>query len=95
MYPTVEVSHLSKRFGATQAVDDVSFSLETGRSIGLVGESGCGKTTIGMALMGLLPKNARIVSGRILFNNENILDLSEEALRRMRWRRISMPCAAA
>ncbi|MFH2125033.1 MAG: ATP-binding cassette domain-containing protein, partial [Pseudomonadota bacterium] len=54
--------------GLLKAVDGVNFTLEAGRSLGLVGESGCGKTTIGMALMGLLPPNGRITEGRIVLD---------------------------
>ena len=77
------------------AVDGVSFRVERGRSLGLVGESGCGKTTIGMGLMGLLPPNAAIVSGRVLFEGEDLLRADAERLRQLRWRRIAMIFQAA
>ena len=47
--------------GLMRAVEGVSFTMERGRSLGLVGESGCGKTTVGMTLMGLLPRNGRVL----------------------------------
>jgi peptide/nickel transport system ATP-binding protein len=72
------------------AVEGVSFRVERGGSLGLVGESGCGKTTIGMALMGLLGSNAAIVSGRILFEGQDLLTVGEARIRQIRWRRISM-----
>ncbi len=52
------------RKGFLKSVQGVSFALDQGKSLGLVGESGCGKTTIGMALMGLLPDNASVTNGR-------------------------------
>ncbi len=66
--------------GELHAVQGVSFELEPGERMGLVGESGCGKTTTILAVMGLLPANAS-VAGRVLFNGEDIL---EEV--RTRWR---------
>ncbi|MGA6925196.1 MAG: ABC transporter ATP-binding protein [Desulfosarcina sp.] len=90
----LEVDHLSIGFrsgGQTVlAVDDVSFRVERGGSLGLVGESGCGKTTIGMALMGLLAPNATVVSGEARFEGEDLLTADPERLRQIRWRRISM-----
>jgi peptide/nickel transport system ATP-binding protein len=77
------------------AVDSVSFQVERGGSFGLVGESGCGKTTIGMALMGLLPPNARVISGRILFKGEDLISISDARMREIRWRGISMIFQAA
>ncbi|RLB88177.1 MAG: ABC transporter ATP-binding protein, partial [Deltaproteobacteria bacterium] len=58
--------------GILKAVDNISFELEKGRPLGFVGESGCGKTTIGMTLMGLLPDNARILGGSIEFQNKDL-----------------------
>jgi peptide/nickel transport system ATP-binding protein len=72
------------------AVDGVSFCIARGGSLGLVGESGCGKTTIGMAIMGLLPANASLVSGRILLEGEDLTAASGARMRQIRWRRISM-----
>ncbi len=77
------------------AVDSVSFHVERGRSLGLVGESGCGKTTIGMALMGLLPPNAAVVSGKARFEGEDLLRVDAKRLRQLRWRRIAMIFQAA
>ena len=81
--------------GFLKAVEGVSFSLEEGCSLGLVGESGCGKTTIGMALLRLLPSNASIFEGRIVFEGRNLIDLSEEEMRRVRWKKIAMIFQAA
>jgi peptide/nickel transport system ATP-binding protein len=81
--------------GMRRVVDGVSFSLERGCALGLVGESGCGKTTIGMALMGLLPPNAAVVSGHIRFEGEDLFSVTDQRLRQIRWRRISMIFQAA
>ncbi|MDJ0662713.1 MAG: ABC transporter ATP-binding protein [Crocosphaera sp.] len=67
----------------TWAVDGVSFTLEKGQKLGLVGESGCGKSTIGKAAMGLLPKLTQI-EGKIEFQGESIFELNAEGLRRFR-----------
>jgi peptide/nickel transport system ATP-binding protein len=77
--------------GDVKAVDDVSFSLEKGESLGLAGESGCGKTSVALTLMKLYPSNAKILSGVVLLDGKNILDLDDDAIRReVRWKRISM-----
>jgi len=81
--------------GYLKAVEGVSFALEEGQSLGLVGESGCGKTTIGMALMGLLPPNGSVREGRILLEGKNTLAMSEEEKRRIRWREMAMIFQAA
>lgn len=81
--------------GPVRAVDGVTFSLGEGRSLGLVGESGCGKTTLGMALMGLLPSNGSVVGGKMFFDGEDLVEMTEEALRGLRWQRIAMIFQAA
>ena len=81
--------------GPLQAVERVSFSLEKGKSLGFVGESGCGKTTLGMALMGLLPQNGEVTEGRILLNGSDLLRKSEEEMRKVRWKEIAMVFQAA
>jgi peptide/nickel transport system ATP-binding protein len=95
----LEVDHLTigyrTRKGLITAVEDVSFSLEQGASLGFVGESGCGKTTIGMALMGLLPENGRVLSGEIRFKGRNIFALSAAEQRDLRWSEIAMIFQAA
>jgi peptide/nickel transport system ATP-binding protein len=97
--PLLEVDNLSIGYqtaaGVALAVDGVSFTVERGGSMGLVGESGCGKTTIGMALMGLLAPNARIVSGEARFEGEDLMTVGESRMREIRWRRISMIFQAA
>jgi peptide/nickel transport system ATP-binding protein len=76
--------------GTVKAVDDVSFSINEGEILGIAGESGCGKTSLALSIPRLLPSNAKIVSGEILFNERNLLDLREKQLRKIRWKEISM-----
>jgi oligopeptide/dipeptide ABC transporter ATP-binding protein len=85
-------THFSS-FGGTRvvkAVDGVSFTLDDGETLGLVGESGCGKTTTCLSLVGLLPSAARIVGGRIEFEGEDLVRKSPREMRRVRGRRIAM-----
>ena len=70
--------HYTTRAGVVRAVDGVSFSVERGQSLGLVGESGCGKSSIAMTLLKLLPDNARLVSGSISLNGVDLAPLGEE-----------------
>src|SRR5712691_2230463 len=81
--------------GAVQAVRGVTLSIERGRAVGLVGESGCGKTTLARALIGVLPRNAAIAGGRVRFDGADLLQLSGDALNTYRWRRIAMVPQAA
>jgi oligopeptide/dipeptide ABC transporter ATP-binding protein len=92
---TLEVRDLSIQYltdsgMALQAVEGVSFNLQQGRSLGLVGESGCGKTTVMLALLRLLPEAGRIVGGQVLFDGEDLLQISERAMQAVRWRDISI-----
>ncbi len=72
------------------ALENVSFQLRRGELLGVVGESGCGKTTLMLSLMRLLPMAGRIVNGRILFQNQDLLSLSEKEMAGTRWKNISM-----
>lgn len=90
----LSVGYKSKK-GLVKAVNNISFSIEQGHSLGFVGESGCGKTTIGMALMGLLPENASILKGDIRFNGKNLISFDEEKWRAFRGKEISMIFQAA
>lgn len=77
--------------GEVKAVDGVDFSLKKGESLGIVGESGCGKTTLGYSIINFVPPNGRIAKGRIQFDDMNISAMSEAELRkRIRWKKISM-----
>jgi oligopeptide/dipeptide ABC transporter ATP-binding protein len=73
-----------------RAVDDISFTLQEGEVLGVVGESGCGKTTLALSLLRLLPGNGRIVGGRIDYLGRDLLDLSEGDMTGIRWRHIAM-----
>ena len=83
------------RQGEVRAVDDVSFSVERGQALGLVGESGCGKSSIALSLLRIVPENARILDGSILLDGEDIVTLTEDQMREYRWARISMVFQAA
>jgi oligopeptide/dipeptide ABC transporter ATP-binding protein len=72
------------------AVDDVTLSLAAGGTLGIVGESGSGKSTLALTILRLLPPAARIVSGRMMFEGENLLDKSDAEMRRVRGKRIAM-----
>ena len=72
------------------AVDRVSFDVEPGQTVGLVGESGCGKSVTSLAIMGLLPKRGAKVSGSVMFEGEDLLSLSDKQLRDKRGRDLGM-----
>ncbi len=97
--PILSVQNLTieykTRKGNVSAVNDVSFDLMPGQSMGLVGESGCGKTTIAMALLRLSPDNAIIRQGQILLNGQDLLELNDQEILDVRWVRISMIFQAA
>lgn len=73
-----------------RAIEDVSFTLERGQALGIVGESGCGKTTAMMALMRLLPAAGRVAAGQVLFDGDDMLELSVAEFRRRRWLDMAM-----
>jgi len=77
--------------GVVKAVDDVSFKLSEGESMGLAGESGCGKSTLGFSLLRIVPPPGRIVEGRILLDEQDVITLPEEKFREeIRWTKVSM-----
>ncbi len=76
--------------GVVHAVDGVSFRLDQGEALGIAGESGCGKTTTALSLVRLLPPNARIEAGSIRLYGIDLVPKSANALRRYRWREISI-----
>ena len=91
--PLIDVSHLSIELqthrGPARAVRDVSFQIERGQALGLIGESGCGKSITAMALMGLLPDSAQ-VSGTVLFDGQNLVNQTDRWWRTVRGNRIAM-----
>jgi peptide/nickel transport system ATP-binding protein len=87
--------HYATRKGEVSAVDNVSFDLAKGQSLGLVGESGCGKTSIAFALMRLLPENGMIKNGYIMLDGKDIVAMDYADLLKVRWRKIAMVFQAA
>lgn len=81
--------------GNLKAVDNVSFSLKKGESVGLVGESGCGKTTVAKSLMRLLPKNGEITNGQILINGDDLVPKTKEQIRKLRLNEVAMVSQSA
>jgi oligopeptide/dipeptide ABC transporter ATP-binding protein len=82
--------------GVVQAVDGVSFDLHRNEAIVILGESGCGKTTLAKAILRLLPRNVYRYTGRVLLNGRNLMEMNDEEYRReIRWMKISMVPQAA
>ena len=94
MQPLLEIQNLKTIFsterGVIRAVDGVSLTLGAGETLGVVGESGCGKTMLALSVMRLIPANGQIAEGRVLFNGQDLLTLPEEAMREKRGRDIAM-----
>jgi len=90
----LEVNNLYMNYdtidGNVSAVQDVSFSIKKGQSFGLVGESGCGKTSVAMSLLKIQADNGHIDSGQIIIDGTDIVPLSEKELREVRWSQISI-----
>jgi peptide/nickel transport system ATP-binding protein len=84
------VMHYKIKAGDVSAVDNVTFTIHQGEAVGLVGESGCGKTSTALALLRLLPANAEYISGQIRLNGDDLLHLTEEGMRERRWKDIAM-----
>lgn len=89
-----EIKNLSicyhTRLGLVSAVDNVSFNIHRGEILGLVGESGCGKSTMGKAILGMTTLPAEVCDGEILFDGEDILKYNDKQLRDYRGRKVSM-----
>ena len=95
MAPLLEVRDLKTYFftddGVVKAVDGISYEIEAGETLGLVGESGCGKSVSALSLLRLIPSPpGRIVSGEVLFEGEDLLKIDDNAIRRVRGNRIAM-----
>ena len=94
MTPLLQVDRLETQFptgpGLVRAVDGVSFAIARGEVLGLVGESGGGKSVTALSIMGLVPAPGRVAAGRILLGGENLLAKDAEAMRRVRGARIAM-----
>ena len=94
MSSILEVTNLSMHYetisGNVDAVKDVTFNVKQGESFGLVGESGCGKTSVAMTLLQLQPENGKISQGSIKFDSNEMIGLSENELRKIRWKGMSI-----
>jgi len=94
MKPVLSMNHLdvTLRIGRQQvnALSNLSLSISAGETLALVGESGCGKSLTALALMGLLPATARVGRGEILFEGQNLTQISDRQMQRLRGRRIAM-----
>jgi oligopeptide/dipeptide ABC transporter ATP-binding protein len=92
--PILDVRNLSTHFftddGEVKAVRGVSFNVAPGETLGIVGESGCGKSVTAMSVLGLVQRPGKVVSGEIMFKGRDLLKLSKEELRRIRGRDIAM-----
>lgn len=92
--PVLEVDHLRTSFftddGEVPAVDDITFHVNEGEILGVVGESGCGKSVTSLSIMGLIQKPGKIVSGNILFNGKDLTKLPEKKMREIRGNEIAM-----
>lgn len=92
--PLLQVNHVKLDFhtyaGEVKALDDVTFSVRKGEALGLVGESGCGKSVTALSIAGLLPENASVTDGEILFAGKNLLAIRNEEMRKIRASQIAM-----
>ncbi len=90
----LEVNHLSVYYytsgGAVKAASDVDLYVKQGEIVGLVGESGCGKTTVAMAILQMVSAPGRIVNGQIKIEGRDIVNLPERELRKIRWRKLAL-----
>lgn len=85
----LKVHYFTSR-GVVKAVENANLELNEGDALGLVGESGCGKSTIALSILRLIPPPGKIVSGKILLHGEDLLTKSEEELNKIRWKEISI-----
>src|SRR5436309_801596 len=94
MSTVLDVQHLTTHYrtlrGWVKAVEDVSFSIEKGLALGIAGESGCGKTSIALSLLKILPKGGKIRKGSIIFDGVDLVPLSDDEMRKVRWKGISI-----
>src|SRR6185369_3541944 len=92
--PLIQVKDLRTSFftpeGEVKAVDGVNYEIDEGHTLGLVGESGCGKSVTALSIMRLVAAPGKIVGGAILYRGEDLLKLGNEAMRKMRGNEISM-----
>jgi len=92
--PVLEVQGLTTHYrtvrGWVRATENVSFNVEAGEALGIAGESGCGKTTVALSLLKILPSGGVIRKGKIIFDGKDLVPLSEKEMRSIRWKGISI-----
>jgi len=92
--PLLEVRELKTYYftlrGPVKAVDGVSFDVEKGETVGLAGESGCGKTTTALSIIKLIPPPGKIIGGKIIFEGKDLVTMKDSDIRRIRWKGIAM-----
>ena len=86
----LRIEGLRTRFGAAAAVDGVDLELERGRTLGIVGESGCGKSVLSLSVMGLVPRPGRVAEGRVMLEGRDLLRLPPAEMRRVRGGQVAM-----
>jgi peptide/nickel transport system ATP-binding protein len=94
MPPVLDVQQLTTHYqtlrGWVRAAEDVTFQVEPGKAMGLAGESGCGKTTVALSLLKILPTGGRIRKGKIVFDGTDLVPLSDAEMRKFRWKGIAI-----
>ncbi len=83
-------THYSTTRGWVRAAENISFEIEKGEALGLVGESGCGKTTVALSLLKILPSGGRIRGGKIILDGKDLVPLNNAEMRKIRWKGISI-----
>src|SRR6266571_2727463 len=94
MSSILDVRHLTTHYltarGWVRATEDISFTVEPGKALGIAGESGCGKTTVALSILKILPAGAKIRKGRIIFDGTDLVPLSDSEMRKIRWKGVSI-----
>jgi peptide/nickel transport system ATP-binding protein len=92
--PILSVENLTTYYftkrGPVKAVEGISFQVEKGQAMGLVGESGCGKTTVALSIMRILPIRSKIIGGKILWKDIDLAKIREKGMKKIRWKDISI-----
>jgi len=83
-------THYSTLRGWVRAAENVSFTVAKGQALGIAGESGCGKTTVALSILKILPQGGKIRKGKILFEGLDLVPLSDESMRKVRWKGIAI-----
>lgn len=92
--PLLQVQELTTQYrilrGWVKAAENVNFEIEKGEALGVVGESGCGKTTVALSILKILPMGGRVRKGKIIFDGVDIVPLKDKDMRKIRWKGISI-----